>query len=323
MHHKFKRYFSRVLWIPVTLSILLMILSVSGCLSQQEITYQDRVGKLIDRYYDLEDNTNKLMKDFALKVESLLNSIPNTDPAEFISRWDQIIDAYVPQFQQYLAAFQQLQTDLANINPPEKYSAAHSIFNSGLSSTVSSLNVLFEGIDQARSSNLAQEGYFKVEELSASMNNFPSFLEQGLKNMETGKNMIYEPDWGLIVGVILGVFAIVGGVIVFFVYISRKRRYQPGYHAGSPAIATPYPSTGYPPPPIDYGPPSEAYRQSPPGDIHPAPPIQYQPQQPAGPVPSATKPQTSPQAVRCPRCGAEVTAAGPFCPSCGAMLPGV
>ena len=320
MHHIFKRYiryFSRVLWTPVTLSILLMILSVSGCLSQQEITYQDQINKIRNRYNNLDKNLAKLIVDLSAQMETLNASANSTSPQDFLSQLRELVGTYTPQFQQYLAEFQQLQTDLANIQAPPKFTTAHSIYNSGLSSVGTSINEEIASLDL-----LAQQPE-RAEEAAARLKNVPTFLEQGVDNLDEADDMVFTTNWGLIVGVIIGVLAIVGGVIAFFVYISRKRRYQPGYHAGSPAIATPYPSTGYPPPPIDYGPPSEANRQSPPGDIHPAPPIQYQPQQPAGPVPSATKPQTSPQAVRCPRCGAEVTAAGPFCPSCSAMLPGI
>lgn len=317
----------------------------SGCMSKQEITYQDKVGTIVDRYNDLGKNTGKILMDFGRSLQSLGQQAESMAPQAVQDSFNQLLDAYLPQFQQYVQAFQQLQTDAAALAVPQQFSTANSILVSGFSSSVSSINELFQSFSELRNIEVLLQPN-KITEIEARLKNGPTFLEQGVDNIDKAKNMIFKVNWALIVAVILGVFAVAAAFIAFFVHRGHRSRYQPGQLQPGVAPAPGYPGPGYPPPPAAYGSPSEAYPPAPasyrspseaypppPGDIYsapapqgfpPAPQTGYPPPPEAGTPQPGTPPNVPPKKpVTCPRCGAEVTAAGAFCPSCNTMLPGV
>jgi hypothetical protein len=335
--------FSR--WTISVIVVVLAIICISGCVSKPEITYQDKVSAIIDRGNDMDKNLAKLLMDFEDSLKPIAQQAGSLAPQALLNSYNQVLDAYLPQFQQYIQGFQQLQVDLAALAVPQNFSTANSILVSGLSSYVTSLSESIQVFSEMRNIEVLQQP-IKVMEIEARMKNAPMFLEQGADNINKAKNMIFRVNWGLIVAVIIGVFAVVAVFIAFFVHRGRRKRYQPGQLQPGMAMAPGYPGPGYPPPPAAFGsppgaypPPPAPYRSpseaypSPPGDIYSAPapqgyPPVPQPGYPPPPEAGFPQPGAPPNApprkpVTCPRCGAEVTRAGAFCPSCNTMLPGV
>jgi outer membrane murein-binding lipoprotein Lpp len=309
---------------------------LAGCLSQQEFTYQNKIRELSKRSNEISRKFNETMKAFDGQAQAMFATQPGS-AQQALDQVNQLLDMFSPKFQQFMADIQQVQADLNNLQVPPKYATAHSIYISGMSSFVVSVQQVFNGFEMMRNISTIQEALPTIETAN-------TYIKQGIDNLDKADNMVFSTNWGLIVGVIIGFFAVVALIIAFFVYLNRRRRYQPGQLAPGPIHAYPgpgyppppaayrSPSEAYPPPPVPYRPPSEAY-SPPPGDIYSPPATQGYPPppQPGYPPPAEAdtlQPGTPPNApprkpVTCPRCGAEVTSAGAFCPSCNTMMPGV
>lgn len=295
---------------------------LAGCLSQQELAYHKAIRELGKRWNDLDNKFEETEKALEAQGDAMMATKP-TSLDDAMGRINQLLNIFLPKFQEHMAELLQIQADMNNLQVPPKYSTAHSIYVSGMSSLVVSIQQILNGLDMMRQVE-------KIEDALAIIKNAPGYANQGIDNLNKANGMVFSTNWGLIVGVIIGVLIIVAAIIIFFVYLSRRRRYQPGYIAPGPVGA--YPRPGYPPPPVAYRSPSEAYPPLP-GDIYSAPVPQgyptppqpgYPPAPEAGSPPPGTPPESPPkQPVTCPRCGAEITTAGAFCPSCNAMLPGI
>lgn len=303
----------------------LVLFCLAGCLTSREVSYQNQVSKMRDRFDETAKKWEATMKEFAGQMQAVASA---TSFQDFSAKWSRLLDLYVPILRQYLTEFEQIQSDIVKLKPPKKYETAHSIYTSAMSSIVTSTAQFVNGLDMAR-----QLKYEDQEGASATINNASAFIVQGVANLKKADEMVFSTNWGLIVGVILAVFAIVAGIIGLLVYlVRRKGRDQAGYLSSEPAPTAGYPVPGYPaagypppsgvyPPPLpDYRPPPEAY-PSQPQDIYAVPPT---PDYPASTLPPAAPPHdwhgSSTQMENCPRCGAHIPATSSNCPSCGASL---
>jgi hypothetical protein len=250
-----------VVLVGITLAVLLTVLSLSGCLSQEEVTYQDKFSQILDRYNNLAKNYEKIDSDFINQFNTLTETNMRIGTAEALPAFQQLVSTYLPQFQQYQPEFQKLQADAGAIQVPPRYSSAHSMLNSGISMTLSAVNERIRAIGMiANPSNW--------QEVNATLNSPLGYSGQAAKTINQAKHIVFPFPWSLIIEVTLGVVALVAGIIVI---VSLRRRRQTVYLAAGPEGAA-YPYPGSLPPPPGYGPPSEAYQYRPPSEVHHAPP---------------------------------------------------
>jgi hypothetical protein len=254
-HHRYERRTqipSLLFLIVVTLLTLLMMLSVSGCLSQQEITYQDQFRQILDRYNDMAKNYQKIDTDFINQLNAITESAKTTGSVEAMPDYQRLVSTYLPQFQQYQLELQRLQADSGAVQAPSKYASAHSILNSGISITISAVSERMRAIGL-----IVQPSNWP--EVNAAINSAISYSDQGSNTIDQAKHMVFPFPWGFVLGGSVVVLVMVAGIIILIIYLKRKRRQRPRYTASSPADSNPYPISGYQPPPMDYRPPSEAY----------------------------------------------------------------
>jgi hypothetical protein len=280
---------------PGIITLILLVLFVlffTGCEAGEEASYQEQVGSLRDRYSDIADRSQALGTEFEEKAKAL-EAAGGTDLNEVMSKVNALIDEFTARYQQLIAEVQQLQTEFQNIKPPKEYETAHSIYNNGMSTVVVSLNESMRGLGLLRN-------YQSMDNALIVLENSWQFLEKGEESIRKADDIVFGVDEELIITIVLGVLLLVGLVVGAIVMVSRRRRRYPALQP-LPGRGPPGYGNGYQYADHGYGTPMQ-----PPG----APPV----------PPPAPPPLTE---RICPRCGAVVSAAGPFCPSCGAAVPGM